>query len=392
MFSLAALLTCGALSGEARERSDPVPDGGRMIEEVVTTATKKSDEDAAQDVAIAMSVIDGDSLAVRQITDIEDLAYGLPNVALDGIGTGKGIANFSIRGLGVAGSIPSIDPTVGVFLDGMYLGVNYGVIADLLDVEAVEVLRGPQGLLFGRNVTGGAILIRSRRPSREFGGEAAVRIETGLDRRVSASLEGPIHGEGMAARLSMQYREDDGWFRNDGPRGGVHGAERSWVLRPVFLWMPSESLDVTLIYERGNTNSDGPATQNRRRYGGFDFAQDEPGFSDIDWSHAVVEANREVAFGNGKVTNVLGWRTVEHNSLADIDSTINPVFHLFAYTDQSQISNELRYSGRLRDRWEMTLGTYYFEQRIRYRERRILFGALRAPSNMRPSQTNHVRS
>lgn len=379
IIALAVLLVCGPVSGEEHAGSDYSSDDGRMIEEVVTTASKKSDAEVAQDIPIAMSVIDGAGLEMRQTTDIEDLAYGLPNVALDGIGTGKGIANFSIRGLGVAGSIPSIDPTVGVFLDGMYLGVNYGVITDLLDVEAVEVLRGPQGLLFGRNVTGGAILIRSRRPGGEFSGNAAVRVETGLDRRVSASLDGPIAGERMAARFSIQYREDEGWFRNDAPKGGVVGAERSWVLRPVLVWTPSNSMDVTLIYERGDTDSDGPATQNRRRFGGFDFAQDEPGFSRIEWSHAIITANREIAFGEGKVTNVFGWRAVEHDSLADIDSTINPVFHLFAFTDQSQISNELRYSGRLRDRWEMTLGAYYFEQRIRYRERRILFGALRAP-------------
>ena len=137
-----------------------VPDS-RPLEEVVTTATKKSEAEAAQDVPLAVTVLGGEALAERRVTDLEDLSYALPNVALDGIGTGKGIANFSIRGLGVAGSIPSIDPTVGVFVDGVYLGVNYGVVMDMLDLEAVEVLRGPQGLLFGRNVTGGAVLLRS---------------------------------------------------------------------------------------------------------------------------------------------------------------------------------------------------------------------------------------
>ena len=376
---LTALLASGPLSGEERVQAGPSADYGGVLEEVVTTATKKSDGEAAQDVPIAMRVIDADALAVRQTTDIEDLSYALPNVALDGIGTGKGIANFSIRGLGVAGSIPSIDPTVGVFVDGVYLGVNYGVIADLVDVEAVEVLRGPQGLLFGRNVTGGAVLIRSRRPGGQAGGNAAARVETGLDRRVSASVESPVAGDRLGARVSMQYREDDGWFRNHAPGGGAVGAERSWVLRPVLAWMPSDALDVTLIYERGDTESDGPATQNRRRFGGFDFAIDEPGFSRIEWSHAIIEANRDVAFGGGQVTNLFGWREVAHDSLADIDSTVSPIFHLFAYTDQRQISNELRYSGAPRDRWELTFGAYYFEQRIGYRENRIVFGALGAP-------------
>ena len=368
-----------ALAGAQDQAAKDRADGSGLIEEVVTTATKKSEAEIAQDVPVAMSVIDGEQLSVRQITDIEDLSYALPNVALDGIGTGKGIANFSIRGLGVAGSIPSIDPTVGVFVDGVYLGVNYGVIADMLDVEAVEVLRGPQGLLFGRNVTGGAVLLRSRRPSGELSGKASARIETGAEKRASASIQSPFVAGLLNARLSMQLRDDDGWFDNDAPGGGAVGAERTWVLRPVLTLTPSEFTDLTLIYEQGDTDSDGPATQNRRRFGGFDFAIDEAGYSRVNWRHVIVEANRKLRFGNGQVTNLFGWREVEHDSLADIDSTANPIFHLFARTDQRQVSNELRYSGWVRNRWELTFGLYYFSQEIRYRERRLLHGALRSP-------------
>ena len=350
----------------------------RPLEEVVTTATKKSQAEAARDVPLAVTVLGGEALAERHVTDLEDLSYALPNVALDGIGTGKGIANFSIRGLGVAGSIPSIDPTVGVFVDGVYLGVNYGVVMDMLDLEAIEVLRGPQGLLFGRNVTGGAVLLRSRRPDGEASADAQLRIETGLDTRFSGSVEGAL-GDAVEARLSAGWRDDRGWFDNEGPGGGSVGAETAWVLRPVLTWRPSALADVTLIYERGDSDGDGPATQNRRRFRGFDFAIDEPGFSRVDWQHAIVEANRRVGSGGGVITNVFGWREVEHASLADIDSTTDPVFHLFAYTAQRQFSNELRYSGWLRAGWEMTLGAYAFSQDIRYRERRVIRSAWGVP-------------
>ncbi|MDE0349614.1 MAG: TonB-dependent receptor, partial [Gammaproteobacteria bacterium] len=296
----------------------------------------------------------------------------------DGIGTGKGIANFSIRGLGVAGSIPSIDPTVGVFVDGVYLGVNYGVVMDMLDLEAIEVLRGPQGLLFGRNVTGGAVLLRSRRPGGETTADATLRVETGLDTRFSGSMGGAL-GDTVDARLSASWRDDRGWFDNDAPGTGPVGAETAWVVRPVLTWRPSALADVTLIYERGDSDGDGPATQNRRRFRGFDFAIDEPGFSRVDWQHAIVEANRRVGSRGGVVTNVFGWREVEHASLADIDSTTDPVFHLFAYTGQRQFSNELRYSGWLRPGWEVTLGAYAFSQDIRYRERRLIRAAWGVP-------------
>ena len=346
----------------------------RPLEEVVTTATKKSQAEAAQDVPLAVTVLGGEALADRHVTDLEDLGYALPNVALDGIGTGKGIANFSIRGLGVAGSIPSIDPTVGVFVDGVYLGVNYGVVMDMLDLEAIEVLRGPQGLLFGRNVTGGAVLLRSRRPDGETSADGTLRVETGLDTRFSGSVQGAL-GDAVDARLSVGWRDDRGWFDNDAPGGGSVGAETAWVVRPVLTWRPAALADVTLIYERGDSDGDGPATQNRRRFRGFDFAIDEPGFSRVDWRHAIVEAHRRVGSGGGMVTNVFGWGEVEHASLADIDSTTDPVFHLFAYTAQRQFSNELRYSGRLRPGWEVTLGAYAFNQDIRYRERRVIRSA-----------------
>lgn len=371
------LLVAGAAPNAETTVDDDASDP-RSLEEVVTTATKKSQAEAAQDVPLAVTVLGGEALAERHVTDLEDLSYALPNVALDGIGTGKGIANFSIRGLGVAGSIPSIDPTVGVFVDGVYLGVNYGVVMDVLDLEAVEVLRGPQGLLFGRNVTGGAVLLRSRRPSGETSADAALRVETGLDTRLTGSVESSL-GETLDARLSASWRDDRGWFDNDAPGGGAVGAETAWVARPVVTWRPSGRADVTLIYERGDSDGDGPATQNRHRFRGFDFSIDEPDFSRIEWQHLIMEANRRVGSGGGLVTNVFGWREVEHASLADIDSTTDPLFHLSAYTGQRQVSNELRYSGWMRPGWEVTLGAYAFSQDIRYRERRVIRAAWGTP-------------
>ena len=396
---LLAFSTCGAQAPSADRVADAgrVPEAGQaaeaggaadarrgatdiaVLEEVVTTATKKGEAEVAQFVPAAISVLTGEGLAARHVTDIEDLSYALPNVALDAIGTGKGIANFSIRGLGVAGSIPSIDPTVGVFVDGMYLGVNYGVIVDMLDLEAAEILRGPQGLLFGRNVTGGAVLLRSRRPTGEFSANAAVRMETGLDSRFNGSVEGGLADGAIGARLSVGYRDDRGWFENSAPGGGAVGVEKTGVFRPVVTWTPSEELDVTMIYEKGDTDGDGAATQNRRRFSEFDFAIDEPGYSLVDWQHFIVEANRRVALGRGTVTNVFGWRTVQHESLVDIDATVDPVFHLFSFTDQAQFSNELRYSGWFRDGWRATFGVYFFTQEIRYRERRVLRGTEGAP-------------
>lgn len=362
------------LSAYASE--DIVEEAELLLEEVVTIASKKGAE-AALNMIGSVSVLTSERLDERPATDIEDLGFELPNVAFDGIGTGKGIANFSIRGMGVAGSIPSIDPTVGVFVDGMYLGMNYGVISDMLDLESVEVLRGPQGLLFGRNVTGGAVLLRAKRPSGRKSVSSSVRLETGLEKRISGAFESPLSDGGVNSRLAVSYRDDSGWFTNSAPGGGKVGSERSWVIRPVITMQPTPEFDLTLIVESGNSDGDGPATQNRFRYSGFDFAIDEPGYSQVDWRHGIVEANRRLT--NGTITNLFGVRSVEHESLADIDSTVEPIFHLMAFTDQVQYSNELRYSGWIRNDWEVIGGIYLFGQRIRYREQRVIRNASGIP-------------
>ena len=79
---------------------------------------------------------------------LKAIGFSAPSVQLEDVGTQRGYANFSIRGLGINSSIPSVDPTVGVFVDGLYMGTTYGVVIDTFDLESVEVLRGPQGLLF----------------------------------------------------------------------------------------------------------------------------------------------------------------------------------------------------------------------------------------------------
>ena len=345
-----------------------------LIEEVVTTATKKSAAERTQDVAMAMTVLGSEALAERQVTDLQDLSLAVPNVALDGVGTAKGIANFSIRGQGIAGSIPSIDPTVGTFVDGMYLGVNYGVIMDMLDLEAVEILRGPQGLLFGRNVTGGAVLLRSRRPSGETSAQGTLRLETGPEWRFTGSVERPLVENVLDFRVSGSYRDDAGWFDNQAPGRGAVGEETTWVVRPIVTWTPTDDLELTLIHERGDAAADGPATQNRLGLRGFDIAVDETGYADIKWRHVIAEVQRGVADGQGQITNLFGWREVQHQSLTDTDSTPLPLFHYFGQTRQRQVSNELRYARAFQGGWQVTAGAYFFSQEIRHLERRFFHG------------------
>ena len=103
-----------------------------------------------------MPIIPAAEIEERHVRNLQDLTTASPNVTLTDLGTVQGFASFTIRGLGVNTTIPSMEPAVGVFVDGIYLGMSAGAVLGVIDIESIEILRGPQGLLFGRNTTGGA--------------------------------------------------------------------------------------------------------------------------------------------------------------------------------------------------------------------------------------------
>jgi iron complex outermembrane receptor protein len=360
-----------------------------LLEEIVVTARKR--EELAQDVPLAITAFSADQIESLKIRDLMNMAVAMPNVALDDIGTFRGSANFSIRGLGINSSIPSIDPTVGVFLDGVYLGNNVGTIFDMFDVESVTVLRGPQGILFGRNVTGGAILINTKKPGDVF--ETSVRAavdgggDGGQNRYLMGSIGGPV-SDTLGIKLSAYYNDDDGWFENQFD-GSDFGAIQQTMVRPVMVWTPTDKTELILRYEYTDIEGDGPASQTHTNGSGVDgfsvnfdrdshdFSIDEPGFQKVETNFFSAELNIDVAFGDGTITNIFGWRESEIMSLSDIDAQPVWLFHAPAWLNTDQVSNELRYNGLFADdRANVTMGVYYFTNEINYHERRELLGTL----------------
>ena len=381
---------------------------GALLEEIVTTARKRSEAEIAQEVPIAVSVYGAAQLDALFVKKLDDLSHLMPNVQLEAVGTFPGVQNFSIRGQGINSSIPSVDPTVGVFVDGLYMGTTYGVVIDTFDLESVEVLRGPQGLLFGRNVTGGAVVLRNKRPSGEFGSRFRVGTTDEEQFNLAAAIEGSLAEDRLAAKLVVYYDDDKGYFKNTnqtftGPQVAVFpiapapypgqtfyinpasadtqvGALETTLVRPSFVWTPTNNTDVFLSVEFGKTEGDGAVWTNLtdQRSGllpNFTTSADEVGFTDIDWTQAVLEVNI-AEIGNGTLTNILGTRAVEARSGADIDGTYFPLFTVPGFTDQDQISNELRWSGSFGDNWDATIGLYYFDQDVEYRESRYIQIAL----------------
>lgn len=337
--------------------------------DIVVTADKRGDTHA-QDLPIALNVFDADGLRARNVEDLQSLSFAIPNVQFEDIGTARGVANFSIRGVGINSSIASVDPAVGLFVDGMYVGMNAGAISDLFDLEAIEVLRGPQGVLYGRNVTGGAVLVRTRDPSETFEAHGRIAVETGLNRIADGAVSGPLAPGLLYGRLAVLHANDDGWFEND-RNGSQFGANTTDVVRASLRLTPSPNFDATLRAEQGYADGDGPAGQNHALFsrGGFDFSIDNPGYAQSDWEQAILEANWRVAFGNGVITSITAWRDVEMGWAADIDSTPNFVFHTRILNAHRQHSQELRYAGSF-DAFDVTAGTYFLNQQLEYFDER----------------------
>jgi len=360
-----------------------------LFDEVVTTATKSNNPETVQDVAVAVTAANAETLEALNVNTLEDLSFYAPNVVLSDIGTARGTANFSIRGLGINSSIPSIDPTVGVFIDGQYLGQNAGVVFDTFDLESVEILRGPQGLLFGRNTTGGAVLINTKNPTDEVEVEARVAAESPLKESrgssnytFSGTVRGPIVPDVVNGKFAAYYNNDDGYFQNLEPDaanpgqflpGENVGKADTFILRGALDLVKFEGMNLLVKGEYFTSNGDGPVAQNRGVFerDSFDSSNDNPGSYDNEIYTASAEFNIDVPFGDGEITNILAWRDYDARTDGDIDAL--PIFGFHSNTElaQNQWSNELRYSGTF-DRLGVTTGVYYFDQDTAYTEVRNL--------------------
>jgi iron complex outermembrane receptor protein len=407
-----------------------------LKDEVYVTGTKKANAENVQDVPLAVTAYGDAQLDALKVRDLQSLSYKIPNVQLEDVGTSRGVANFSIRGLGINSSIPSIDPAVGLFVDGVYIGQNGGQVLDIFDLDSVEVLRGPQGILFGRNVTGGAVVINTKRPNlNEFEASFKGAVESGmhgggLNYYAMGSVSGPLIEDNLALKVSAYYNNDEGYFRNylGGPNlvadlvangGGTlnflqgagypiavnmpdafedFGKAETWMIRPSLLWAPSDSFELLVRYEHGDSTGDGPAAQNHPGlFPGYDtspgnvavppspnvgrlfsadknsftFSINEPGFYDFSWDAVTAEMNIDVG-ENGRITNIFGWRDSSGQTLSDIDATPFSLFHAGSISEYNQISNELRYNGQWGDALNVTFGLYYFTSDNNYEEQRYL--------------------
>ncbi|MEM9303048.1 MAG: TonB-dependent receptor [Pseudomonadota bacterium] len=217
------------------------------FEEVVVTAQRR--EQSLQEVPIAVSAFSRGQLAEYQITEALDLARVVPNmIAHNNTGLGSG-NTYSIRGLNNTESIATFDPPVGSYIDDIYITRQNANNFSLFDVERVEVLRGPQGTLFGRNTTGGAINVILQKPQEEQGGRFELSYGNYSRLTASASVDVPV-SDRFFTKFSAYYVEDDGFVDNRTTGENDFNFEESYGLRGAFRWLASDTItwDASIAY------------------------------------------------------------------------------------------------------------------------------------------------
>lgn len=384
------------------------PEG--TIGDIIVTAQKGASGQSAQRVPVAITAVSAELIKASQAVNIIDISHMAPNANFTSAATLPGFSNYSIRGIGVSGSTSSIDPAVNVVVDGMVYDFQGGTIQDAFDLEGVEILRGPQGILFGRNTTGGAVSLRSRRPSDQFRIEGEFTIGNYNRYDGALSIEGPLVSDKVLARLTVLHRERDGYYKdNNGgtfvpaplnPTGippateqGRLGSINNWVIRPTVVITPTDALDFSFFGEIVDMGGTGNGARVVRGYEGliqsrfgytppsgkWETNQNSVGFTSIKTQRIVTEANWDV--GIGKLTSVTGFRHVNYQFAFEDGLPFQILeFPRGNIIRSRQISEELRFASTFSEVVDFVAGFYFDKHRLQVQERRLQSNVLGNPN------------
>ena len=353
-----------------------------LIEEVITTARKK--EENQQVVPISISTVSSEQIEVLKIRDLTEIA-SIPNVSLDEVGTANHVPNFQIRGLGHNSSIASIESPVAMINDGVYIG--NGIVTDGFDIDSIQVLRGPQGTVMGKNSIGGAVLVNSKNPGDEW--ESKLRLAYdgfgspgGMSSYVQYATGGPI-SDNLKVRGVVHINDNDGWHKNMFNNSN-HGAIESTMFRGTVVYEPSETMNINIKYTSQETDGDGPSAQCFQLFEGgpsclgmdrdrnsFDLSIDEPGFLKDNSDSLVVKVEKDVAFGDGLITYIYGDSEYTADSIGDIDGTMAFIFHAPNKIKDALSSHELRFNGSF-ENFDLLAGYSINDRDLIFHEMRIL--------------------
>jgi iron complex outermembrane recepter protein len=341
------------------------PDQG--LEEVVVTATKTGAQ-SVQHIPIAISTFTGDQLSESNIQTTQDLQGYVPNLSISQSTT---YAEIYIRGIGSSNFIGGSDPSTTVQVDGIYLSRPYAQFADFLDVERVEVLRGPQGTLYGRNAVGGTINVISRQPTDEFKAENQLSVGDFSLLRDQAYVSGPIIAGELQGSLSASYTSHGPYIDNIVSSGRDIADEHNRAIRGQLRFEPADTIDATtrLDYMVSHDAQGMPTTLlapfdpvTNRILGDFTkVATDEPeGYRTTNWG---VAEDINVSFTPGlKLRSLTAFRASSTEGYIDADGTDQNLLAGYQAEHDRQVSQEVNLVGNY-TKFNFVAGVYYLHEK-----------------------------
>jgi iron complex outermembrane recepter protein len=389
---------------------DAAPAAGRQVEEVVVTATRR--ETALQAVAVAVTAVSAQALQNAGVKDIRDLQQLAPSLQVP-VSENSGSVTARLRGIGTQGSNPGLESSVGVVIDGVVRARNSVAFSDLGELRSVEVLRGPQGTLFGANTSAGLINVNTKKPSFEWGASGDATFGNYGLGGVSLGITGPLIADRLAGSLVVTARAHDGYYNVENGTGLDESHTSAYVsARGQLLFTPNENFDARLILDltsrdeaccagvvfttdvrpvsstaiinkiRPNSLRLGRQLETNTASANRSYGQS------IDESGVSLEMNWDV--GPGKLTSITAQREWERKSGADSDYTGLDLLYSRkedgTATSFSNFSQELRYSGNV-GKLDYLVGTYYMNESLdlsnRFRvgsDYQTYIGALLGPS------------
>lgn len=339
-----------------------------------------------QTVPIAVTVISGEELAKRQILDVKGLEMVTPNLVINPNAVSAGGANIFIRGIGTADFDRTFSPAVQIVLDGVIFGSSVaGQLLNVVDVERVEVLRGPQGTLFGANAIGGVINISRPVAKDELGGNAQVTVGNFGEFNVRGTITGPIVPGKLDARLSINRVSNDGQYVNQF-NGKRRGFADLWLVSPQLRFTPTEDAEIILRYDWLQNNGDWGVLFNRSGPNELfcigvllvsrptcadpnqDLSrpnQDTPTFL-RSTTHSVSMTSNIKATDNLDLTIITGFNSFRENKQTDFDGIPSPVFASIQPVKERQFMQEIRANWKVNDRLTVLAGL--FGQNVFYQD------------------------
>ena len=351
-----------------------------QLEEVIVTAQKRSE--SLQDVPVAVTAISGDKIVEAGILDLQDLTSYVPNVVMFNSPGGGSPGRIYIRGIG-SGNNSAFEQSVGSFVDGVYAGRTRQFLVPFMDVAAVEVLKGPQGVLFGKNTVAGAMIMNSARPTVELEGEvrASYEFEYGSE-EYTGIVSGPL-GDRLSGRLAGKIQKFDGYMDNL-VRDTEEPEVENTAIRGGLVWEASDTIEVFTKLEYAEQETVGNNTQLTSTAGNFrgliDHADvitplEDGRFDDKNTLNSWNEEGTETESLNGvlqvdwdldsfTLTSLTAYSDYESDFVLDGDSSDYLFIEQGQYENFEQISQEFRLTSPGGERLDYILGVYLETQEL----------------------------